>query len=379
MPKLRGDNMNHIEWLTEIEEKYLDDKKEQTKYKIKYIQEYAKLWIIVSSHRPEIKNINFIDCMCNAGIYKDGDLCTSMEVLSLFVQYAAQYQNYNYNLFLNDYDEKRIETTKIIANKILEGKTLTNLHIHYSNKDVNKYLVDFRTFDEALNNAPSTLNFIDPYNFGDVKLSSIKDFINRYYCEVAFNLFTSDFVRNKTDERIKKCLGINDEFNSKEEFVQYVKNQLQINKMKYAFPYIFKNSKNSELYQILFITPNIRGLEKLKEALFTVFKGLDEYRNTKTPGELFESSLFSEEDIIDGILHSQGVEAQRKVLDNFALNKVYQYEEIETYIILNTVLQETQILRNVIKPLIRDGKLKKCNYHGKMDYKKDSYIFLGRK
>ena len=59
--------------------------------------------------------------------------------------------------------------------------------------------------------------------------------------------------------------------------------------------------------------------------------------------------------------------------------KVYQYEEFETYIILNTVLQETQILRNVIKPLIRDGKLKKCNYHGKMNYKQDSYIFLESK
>ena len=379
MTKLRGDDMNHIEWLKEVDEKNLDDKKEQTKYKIKYIQEYAKLWIIVSTHRSEVRNINFIDCMCNAGIYKDGDLCTSMEVLSLFIQNAVQYPNYNYNLFLNDYDEKRIETTKIIANKILDGKILKNVHIYYSNEDVNNYLVNFRTFDKVLNDAPSTLNFIDPYNFGDVKLSSIKKFINRYYCEVAFNLFTSDFVRNKTDERIKRCLGIDDEFYTKEEFVQYVKDQLKINKMRYAFPYVFKNSKNSELYQILFITPNKCGLENLKEALFTVFKGLDEYRNTKTPGELFESSLFSEEDIIEGILHSQGVEAQRKVLDNFEPNKVYQYEEFETYIILNTVLQETQILRNVIKPLIRDGKLKKCNYHGKMNYKQDSYIFLESK
>ena len=36
MPKLRGDDMNHIEWLNDVDEKNLDDKKEQTKYKIKY-------------------------------------------------------------------------------------------------------------------------------------------------------------------------------------------------------------------------------------------------------------------------------------------------------------------------------------------------------
>ena len=34
MTKLRGDDMNHIEWLKEVDEKKLDDKKEQTKYKI---------------------------------------------------------------------------------------------------------------------------------------------------------------------------------------------------------------------------------------------------------------------------------------------------------------------------------------------------------
>ena len=79
--------------------------------------------------------------MCNAGIYKDGDLCTSMEVLSLFIQNAVQYPNYNYNLFLNDYDEKRIETTKIIANKILDGKILKNVHIYYSIK-YNKFALN---------------------------------------------------------------------------------------------------------------------------------------------------------------------------------------------------------------------------------------------
>ncbi len=112
MPKLRGDDMNHIEWLKEVDEKKLDDKKEQTKYKIKYIQEYAKLWIIVSTHRSEVRNINFIDCMCNAGIYKDGDLCTSMEVLSLFIQNAVQYPNYNYNLFLKIMMKRELKQQK---------------------------------------------------------------------------------------------------------------------------------------------------------------------------------------------------------------------------------------------------------------------------
>lgn len=348
--------MNHKEWLDDVNLKYLDNKKDQTTYKIKYIQEYAKLWIIVSTQRPNVKNINFIDCMCNAGIYKDGDLCTAMEVLSLFVQYADRFPFYNFNLFINDYDSNRIESTKIIAKKILNGRYFSNINIYFSNADVNQYLTTFNNFDIQLKDSPSTLNFIDPYNFGDVKLDSIRSFINRYYCEVAFNLFTSDFVRNKTDPRIKKCLGFDIDFSSKEAFVEYVISKLKISSIKFAFPYIFKTSTNTELYQILFLTPNIRGLEKLKEALFSVFKGLEEYRNTKSPEGLFESILFSEEEIIKGILSSQGIEAQKKLLSNFSLGKIYSYQEIETFIILNTVMQESHILNYILKPLLKKRK-----------------------
>jgi len=63
---------------------YLDEKKEQTTYKIDYITKYVEKWLYVVANVPGIKNINFIDCMCNAGIYQDGDLGYSMRVLELF-------------------------------------------------------------------------------------------------------------------------------------------------------------------------------------------------------------------------------------------------------------------------------------------------------
>lgn len=368
--------MNHKEWVDEINLKYLDNKKAQTTYKIKYIQEYAKLWIIVSTQRSNVKNINFIDCMCNAGIYTDGDLCTAMEVLSLFVQYADRFRFVNFNLFLNDYNSNRVECTKLITKKILNGRQFPNINVYFSNIDVNQYLTSFNNFDVKLKDSPSTLNFIDPYNFGDVQLDSIRSFVNRYYCEVAFNLFTSDFVRNKTDPRIKKCLGIDINFSSKEEFVKYVISKLKISSIKFAFSYIFKTSTNTELYQILFLTPNIRGLEKLKEALFSVFKGLEEYRNTKSPEDLFGNILFSEEEIIKGILACQGIEAQKKLLSNFSLGKIYSYQEIETFIILNTVMQESHVLNYIIKPLLEKRKLCKCNYCNPKNFKKDSYKIM---
>ena len=59
----------------------LTNKKQQTDYKIKYVSEYVNQWAIISSERDEISDITFIDCMCNAGVYKDGDLCTAMQIM----------------------------------------------------------------------------------------------------------------------------------------------------------------------------------------------------------------------------------------------------------------------------------------------------------
>lgn len=123
--------MNYLEWIKElkINNKSLDEKKQQTDYKIKYVVEYIKLWILVNINRDEITNINFVDCMCNAGIYKDGDLCTAIEVLFIFIKYAQDYENKSFNLFVNDKDEKRIKIFKLVTEKILVDKRLSNINI----------------------------------------------------------------------------------------------------------------------------------------------------------------------------------------------------------------------------------------------------------
>lgn len=62
----------------------LTKKKQQTKKKIEYVSEYVRLWALVMLERADIDTLNFIDCMCNAGVYQDGDCCTSIEVLQIF-------------------------------------------------------------------------------------------------------------------------------------------------------------------------------------------------------------------------------------------------------------------------------------------------------
>ena len=82
-------------------------------------------------------------------------------------------------------------------------------------------------------------------------------------------------------EEIKTINDIEENFKSK------IK---KINKM--SFSYIFKNSKKTEMYKIIFITPNIEGIVKLKDAIWKVFGGKLFYFNDLNKNQL---SLFNSE------------------------------------------------------------------------------------
>lgn len=95
-----------------IDKQFLDEKKQQTSKKVQYVSEYITQWAHISTVRNEVNYITFIDCMCNAGVYKDGDLCTSMCVLQTFIDLARRNPHKKYRLMLNDKDKERVAIIK---------------------------------------------------------------------------------------------------------------------------------------------------------------------------------------------------------------------------------------------------------------------------
>ena len=102
-----------------IDSSAIQSKKEQTTYKIKYVTRHVRQWAIIEAGRKTISQINFIDCMCNAGIYKDGDFCTGMEVINIFNELAQdpRYASKKFVVFLNDLREDRINNFISIINR----------------------------------------------------------------------------------------------------------------------------------------------------------------------------------------------------------------------------------------------------------------------
>ena len=356
--------------------KDIDEKNQQTTYKIKYISNYVENWARVLSNAEYTDRLVFIDCMCNAGIYKDGDFCTAIEVLKIFKKFAYSFPEKKYCLYVNDLSKKRMKIFKKVVEVVLGESLLENLEINYNNMDVNEY-VNLQTTKHTEFNYPNvTILYVDPYDFGTVHIPTLRKFAEKYYCEIIFNLFTSDFVRNQMDERILKIID-NEKVNiyTKNQLVDYIIKQLKVNKMKYSFQYAFRIKTNVELYQIMFLTPNKKGLDELKNAIWETFKGEAFHRNNNLEdGGTLQLTLFDEKDDIKMKLNEYGEEAIFLLLNHFK-GKTLSFSEISDFILPISMLRSTDLIEYLLKPAIARKKITKLNQvKNKSNYKEDFYL-----
>lgn len=361
-----------------------------TKHKINYISDYVYNWSIIGANYSDCKQINFIDCMCNAGIYKDSTLTTSMRVLQTFIEHAKNYPNKIFNLFLNDYNKNRVDVIIQLAKEI-NYEQPKNINIMIDNMDVNNYLDSFNSkyANSYLGYGAFTILFVDPYNFGTVKIKKIKEFSENNYSEIIFNYFSSDYSRNMNNsfaiskiESIKSSMegvyGYNEQL-TEIQVLDLIQAYFKTSKIKYSFAYQFRTRKNVPLYNIVYATPNKKGLEEIKDTFWRVFDGNPFFLNYEEQEKNLEITqqfqLFNDKDLNE---LSYSKEAQKKLINNY-YSMTISYDDIVIYILENTMLRKGQVIKTVIKPLIYDGKIVKLNKKSIKDYTHDLYSVVGDK
>ena len=361
-------------------DKYLDEAKLHTQYKIKYIKDYVRRWLNVAVNYRQ-KNIVFIDSMCNAGIYKNGIKGTCIEVVELFIEYARENENKQFYIFLNDYNKDRV---KILKELISQYGIPNNLKISISDKDVVNYL-SLLIEKNIFNNSCFTLLYTDPYNFGIPNLlTTIKTFIDKYYCELLFNYFSSDVTRNKNNTSAKnKMSTIKNELSSvitdinidddenKEILNKLINTYKNTKNIKYSFAYRFNNANNAELYYIIFFTPNKRGLELIKESIWEVFNGEESFKK-QIDIDKDQLKLFNTNDLL---INTYSGPMKESIIKLGYEKGELSYEDIETYVLENSLLKDSHIIKPIINPLLEDGILEKITPDGvrKNNYKESKY------
>lgn len=123
------------------------------------------------------------------------------------------------------------------------------------------------------------------------------------------------------------------------------------------------------------MTPNPKGLEKLKDALWEVFHGAQYHRNPRVPLGT-QQSLFSGSELEDSIAAEYSYDARADLLDAFPGCHHVPFSAISTFILEETMLKESHVLKYVLKPLIGSGQVTK-DWTAKHpnNYKDDTYTF----
>lgn len=349
----------------------IQSKKEQTSKKIQYVTSYVEKWLYVMTERSTTTDIVFIDAMSNSGIYSDGDLGTAPKVCRMFSRFSKRHPKLKFHMYINDANEERMKSCGAICRHFSPDKQ--RIVIRASHLDVNDYLNFIACSESSLPQGFGTaiLLFVDPYNAHTVRFGAMRAFIKNHYCEVLFNWFSSDWNRNKNSPAIKECFSDIDIPLGSDETLA-IEDALRIGRMQFVFSYPFHISTGPELYQIIFITPNKAGLEKLKDALWDTFHGDMRHRNARDDMRN-QPSLFNDSIVEETNASVYAPEAQRLLLDSFAGSRNISYTNISTYLLEHTLLKDGQLLRYVIKPLIEKGALIKDGVVGKANYKSDTY------
>lgn len=357
-----------------------DEIKQHTVDKISYVKKYVENWLYVMTRITN--EVYFIDCMSNAGIYKNGYFCSCIEVLEIFYSFAINHPDVNFHLLCNDYNKKRIDIlNSVIKYSKKAHSNILNVSICTSNEDATTFI---NKLTKSLNTSvkKSVLIYVDPYNFvtNDL-LDSLFNFTSVIYSELILNFFSSDVTRNignlsayKKKEAFNKVVS---NYVPNEADGNVTSNQLMyavIDKftnatnLKYKYVFQIKNSKNVEQYYLLYFTPNLKGLSKLKNTVWQLFgasknnKKIDIDTNTY---DLFGNTPFD-------YIKNDNLNTVKNKLNEF-IGKSVSYKDIEKIVLESTIFTESYIIKYIIKPLINERVLIKQNLISTRNYIDDKY------
>ncbi|MFA6692629.1 MAG: three-Cys-motif partner protein TcmP [Acholeplasmataceae bacterium] len=390
-----GYSFNEIKELLEnrkAEFSYGEFIKTHTVKKIEYIRKYVEHWLYVVSHVS--KYIFFIDAMSNAGIYESGDLSTSIEVLNTFVKFSLYHPDINFFLISNDYDAQKVSTMQEIFNIYIDKfkeENISNVHLKVYCKEACDFITTIKSeyhFQFVYGTNKSVLLYVDPYNLIKYNQAvAIKDFIKSIYCELIINFFCNDYTRNVNNPKCTKyreeigelihnfcCFDENDSYVRAEQLRDCLANKLiDGTHMKFRYYVKMKNEMNVTLYYLIYLTPNIEGLRKVKEATWKALGPTNEYCVSQKESDANELNLFNrtpEEEAFVAELEK----VSPAILSE--IGKELSFENIEVICLQNTFMKKGHIIRNVIRPLIDAKKIRKVGYVKAANYTEDKYIVL---
>lgn len=235
-------------------------------------------------------------------------------------------------------------------------------------------------FDEALHSLLNMLDeqnqllaptfaFIDPFGFSGTPMSVIARIMRNPRCEVLVNVMYQHLNRFLThpdqadnftalfdSDRWRGATALSTPRERHAYLVDLYRNQLLANGCRYVWDFEMIDSQNQPLYHLFFGTRGLRGLERMKDAMWKVDPGA---------GLRFSDRTDRNQLVVLG--GEPNFEQLQAMLMAEFQSRTVTIEEIQEYVLVSTPFRKGHIKQRTLAPLERDGRIqtdsaKACSY-----------------
>lgn len=327
--------------------------KPHTRAKHEILKRYLQAWIpiLTAGRFPEVM---YIDGFAGPGRYSKGEEGSPVIALRAALEQQGWIQSGIHFLFIeNDRDSARI-LKEVVGNinvldrfrvRVVGGQTFATA---FGN------LVD--SYERKGETLPPIFAFIDPFGWKGVPFSIIEEIMGHQSCEVLITFMYEEinrFIGNPNQERnFDSFFGTRQwregiDLATPRERNQFFHNlylqQLRdVANARYVRSFEMRNAKDVTDYYLFYATNNIRGLMKMKEAMWKV----DE------TGEFGFSDATDHDQLVLFKKRPDFDMLRRQILARFSGCEA-TVGEIEEFVLSETAFRETHYKRHVLRPLER--------------------------
>ena len=326
-----------------------------TKVKHMILKEYLKAWFPILGHTHD--EIIYLDGFAGPGKYKKGEPGSPVIAIQTAIEHPSIHKFGTIRFIF-------IEEEKIYGECLKK-----ELKQKFRNLQPNiVYEVEIGNFSEVLpkkldeikkriKQVTPILAFIDPFGYSDTPADSIDKLLENDKCEILLTFMTqfiNRFVEMKQYESIfNKLFGknaweevkaIKEDENRLNLLTDIYVRQLKEKGFIYVRPFKMIDNSRKRLYDLIFVTKNKKGLEKMKESMLKVAQN--------------EEYSFSDE-MDDGqtyILDYMGEQLDKKaeIIFNKFSGKIALYEEIKHFVLIDTPFL---LKRDILKHMEKNGQI----------------------
>lgn len=284
-----------------------------SKAKVDMYSAYLGRYLSILTRARFVEKINIIDMFCGRGFYDNDEEGSPIKAFKIIRKVQAKLitqkkELKQVKLIINDKNPIYVDTIKDYINE--ENKPeVFNLYPEYYNLDVEELFPKIINILENQSRKEKNLIFIDPYGYKNIHKNALQRILENDATEVILFLpisqmhrFKQVAVKDEENSSYDKLREFINEFFEKKhpisqgekvsstKFIHYIEKALSFNDKYFSTSFYIERDNKKNVYSLFFITPSIKGWEKILESKWEMDKEEGRSFRLSFSGSFFETA-----------------------------------------------------------------------------------------